>query len=82
MARGHGGARPGWRQCVYDEFLKPIMVGGDLIVAIDDQAVREQPDLTHIMNSHRAGDTVKVTFYRGKRKMTVQITLGEAREQV
>ena len=60
----------------------PIMVGGDLIVAIDDQAVREQPDLTHIMNSHRAGDTVKVTFYRGKRKMTVQITLGEAREQV
>ncbi len=60
----------------------PVMVGGDLIVAINDQSVREQQDLTHIMNNHRAGDTVKVTFYRGRRKMNVQITLGEAREQV
>jgi S1-C subfamily serine protease len=34
------------------------------------------------MNSHRAGDTVKITIYRGKRKMDVNVTLGEAREQV
>lgn len=60
----------------------PIMVGGDLIVAIDGQQIQEQQDLTHIMNNHRAGDTVKVTFYRGKRKMEVQVTLGEARQQV
>jgi membrane protein implicated in regulation of membrane protease activity len=30
----------------------------------------------------RAGDTVRVTIYRGKRKMDVNVTLGEAREQV
>lgn len=60
----------------------PIMVGGDLIVAIDGQQVHEQQDLTQMMNNHRAGDVVKVTFYRGKRKMDVQITLGEARDQV
>jgi S1-C subfamily serine protease len=34
------------------------------------------------MNGHRAGDTIRVTFYRGKRKMEVNVTLGEAREQV
>jgi S1-C subfamily serine protease len=34
------------------------------------------------MNNHRAGDTVKVTLYRDKRKMDVNVALGEAREQV
>ena len=60
----------------------PIMLGGDLIVAIDDQRIDDEQDLTQIMNSHRAGDTVKVTIYRGKRKMDVSISLGEARQQV
>ena len=60
----------------------PIMLGGDLIVAIDGQDVQDQQDLSQIMNSHRAGDSVRVTIYRGKRKMDVTVTLGEAREQV
>jgi S1-C subfamily serine protease len=33
------------------------------------------------MNNHRAGDTVHVTIYRGKKKMEITVTLGEAREQ-
>ncbi len=60
----------------------PIMLGGDLIVGIDDQKVENQQDLSQIMNSHRAGDTVRVIFYRGKKKSEVNVTLGEAREQV
>jgi S1-C subfamily serine protease len=60
----------------------PITIGGDLIVGIDGQDVQDQQELSHIMNSHRAGDTVKITIYRGKRKMDVQVTLGEARQQV
>ena len=60
----------------------PIMVGGDLIVAIDGQRVDDQQTLAQIMNNHRAGDTVKITFYRGKKKMDVDVALGEAREQV
>jgi S1-C subfamily serine protease len=59
----------------------PIMVGGDLIVAIDGQNVEDQQDLSHIMNNHRAGDQVTVTIFRAKRKMDVRVTLGEAREQ-
>jgi S1-C subfamily serine protease len=61
---------------------QPIMLGGDLIVAIDGEKVQDQQDLAQMMNKHRAGDTVKVTVYRGKRKMDVSVTLGEAREQV
>ena len=60
----------------------PIMVGGDLIVAIDGQAVQDQQALSQVMNSHRAGDTVRMTIYRGKKKMDVNVALGEAREQV
>jgi S1-C subfamily serine protease len=61
---------------------QPIMVGGDLITAIDGQDVQDQQELSRVMNGHRAGDTIRVTIYRAKRKMEVQVTLGEAREQV
>jgi S1-C subfamily serine protease len=60
----------------------PIMLGGDLIVAIDGEKIEDEQDLTQMMNSHRAGDTVKVTIYRNKKKMDVNVALGEAREQV
>jgi S1-C subfamily serine protease len=60
----------------------PIMLGGDLIVAIDGQEVQDQQDLSQVMNSHRAGDTVRLTIFRGKKKMDVNVMLGEARQQV
>jgi S1-C subfamily serine protease len=60
----------------------PIMIGGDLIVAVDGQAVQDQQDLSHVMQRHRAGDTVTVTIYRGKKRLDVRVTLGEARETV
>jgi S1-C subfamily serine protease len=60
----------------------PIMLGGDLIVAIDGEKVEEEQDLAQIMNNHRAGDSVKVTIFRNKKKLDVTVPLGEAREQV
>ena len=60
----------------------PIMIGGDLIISVDGKKVETQQDLAQVMNSHRAGDTVNVTIYRGKKKMDVSVVLGEAREQV
>jgi S1-C subfamily serine protease len=60
----------------------PIMLGGDLIIAIDGDEVKDQQDLAQVMNAHRAGDKVKVTVYRGKQKLDLDVTLGEAREQV
>ena len=60
----------------------PIMLGGDLIVAIDDQKIEDEQDLSQMMDNHRAGDSVKVTIYRNKKKLDVKVALGEAREQV
>ena len=60
----------------------PIMLGGDLIVAIDGEKVQDEQDLSQMMNNHRAGDTVKITIFRNKKKVDVSVALGEAREQV
>ena len=60
----------------------PIMIGGDLIVAIDGEKIESQQKLAQIMNKHRAGDTVRVTIFRGKKQVEVTVVLGEARDQV
>jgi S1-C subfamily serine protease len=60
---------------------QPIMIGGDLIVAIDGQQVTDPQDISEIMDRHQAGDTVAVTIVRGRRQMTIKLILGEARGQ-
>ena len=57
----------------------PIMIGGDLIVALNGEPIEDTQDLAHFMNNHRAGDVVTVTIWRGKKKMEVKVTLQEAR---
>ncbi|MFP5205523.1 MAG: S1C family serine protease [Acidobacteriota bacterium] len=57
----------------------PIMLGGDLIIAIDGQQVTDPQDISAIMDKHKAGDTVNVTVLRGQRKMTFKVILGEAK---
>ena len=59
---------------------EPVMLGGDLIVSIDGHQVSDPQDVTDIMDQHQVGDVVSVTFYRGQRKMTVRLILGEARD--
>ncbi|HEX4040016.1 MAG TPA: trypsin-like peptidase domain-containing protein [Acidobacteriaceae bacterium] len=58
-----------------------ISIGGDLIVAIDGQEVTNSQDIAEIMDQHQPGDAVTVTFFRGRRKMTARVTLGEAPDQ-
>jgi len=57
----------------------PITLGGDLIVAIDGEAVADQQELSHFMQAHRAGDTVTVTIYRGRKKMDLKVVLAESK---
>jgi len=58
-----------------------IYLGGDLIVGLDGQQISNTQDISDVMNRHQVGDTISVTFYRGQRKMTAQLTLGEAHDQ-
>ena len=54
------------------------MLGGDLIVAMDGQEIANPQDLAAAMNSHRAGDTVTLTIFRGRKRMDVKVTLSDA----
>jgi S1-C subfamily serine protease len=58
----------------------PIMLGGDLIVAIDGKQVSDPEDISALMDKHQAGDTISVTVVRGKKQMTVKLILGEAKD--
>ena len=56
----------------------PVMLGGDLIIAMDGQEIAEPQDLAAAMNSHKAGDQVTLTVFRGRRKMDFKVTLNDA----
>jgi S1-C subfamily serine protease len=58
----------------------PIILGGDLIVAIDGHEVTDPQDINGIIEKHQAGDTISVTFYRGRKQITLKLILGEARD--
>lgn len=57
----------------------PIYIGGDLIVEIDDQDIQTPQDIQNVLDNHHAGDTVKVVVYRGKQRLTVNVTLDQSR---
>ena len=60
----------------------PVMLGGDLIVALDGQPIESAQDLSAALTAHRAGETVNVTVFRGQRRVTVKVVLGDAKDAV
>ena len=79
---GGAAAKAGLRGGAQKAYLGnvPIFLGGDLIVAINGQEVTNAQDLSREMNAHHAGDTVTVTIYRGRRRMDVPATFGNAKD--
>ncbi len=53
------------------------MQRGDIIVAIDEEAVTNSGELSRFLFTHGPGTRVQVTFYRGMESRTVEVTLGE-----
>ena len=54
-----------------------ILIGGDVLVAINGQKVGSQLDMAVALDRTRPGDTVTIDFYRGQEHMNVRLTLGE-----
>lgn len=55
---------------------KAGMKPGDILVELDGEAVTEER-IGEILSRHRPGDTVAVVVVRGKKRETLQLTLGE-----
>jgi len=58
----------------------PVMLGGDLIVGFDGQTITTPQDLAAAMNAKHSGDTVTLTIFRGRKRMDVKVTLGDAKD--
>ena len=67
----HGGDR------VAQAGMRKIMIGGDVIVALDGQKVASQFDMNVLLNRKRPGDTVTITVFRGAKKVDIPVKLGE-----
>jgi S1-C subfamily serine protease len=82
VVRGGAAERAGIRGGNQQAYVgnTPILLGGDLIVAVDGQEVADPQDINGLMDKHQAGDTISVTLYRGKKQMTLKLILGEARD--
>jgi S1-C subfamily serine protease len=53
-------------------------IAGDVVTAIDGQAVRTKEDVERIIGKHRPGDEVTVTLRRGGQQQDVKVTLQAA----
>ena len=54
----------------------------DVITEIDGKKISSKTDIQTNLYSHSIGDTIKVTFYRGKDKKTVDLKLTKSTEDI
>jgi S1-C subfamily serine protease len=54
-----------------------VLVGGDVITAMDDQAIENALDLAGFMQQTKAGQTVKMTLLRDGKQIEVPVKLTE-----
>lgn len=69
------GIRGGDRRIVAG--MRYMMIGGDILVAVNGQNISSQLDLNLALNRKRPGDSISVTLYRGSAKMDVKVALSE-----
>jgi putative serine protease PepD len=70
------GLRGGDREAILG--MRRVLLGGDVLTAIDGRPITDQMDLNLALNHKRPGDTAKVEYYRGGQKMEAQVTLDDA----
>lgn len=54
----------------------------DVITKIDDKDITSSSDIQSILYGHEIGDTIKVTYYRGKDKQTTDIKLTKSTQDL
>jgi S1-C subfamily serine protease len=55
----------------------PITLGGDVVTQVDGKPVKGSDDLAGLVEHKKAGDKVRLTYYRGKDLKTAEVTLGK-----
>lgn len=58
-----------------------ILIGGDVITRVDGKAISSMDELRLALEGKKPGDTVRMTLYRAKRQLEVEVPLAEAPRQ-
>ena len=67
------GIRGGQRRVFFGNL--PLLIGGDVIVALGGQSVTSMVDLASILEDKRPGDRISVVYYRGQEKIEKEMQL-------
>jgi S1-C subfamily serine protease len=70
------GVRPPQQSVIVGNYS--LGVGGDLIIAVEGEAVEGNDSLQKALARKRAGDTLRLTVFRNGRSVQISVTLGEA----
>jgi len=62
-------------------YLEKILVGGDIITHVDGKPVASLGELRLALEGKRPGDTIQVTFYRGRTKLEKAVVVSEPARQ-
>ena len=54
-----------------------LFAGGDLIVAVDGKATKDSQAVSNAVAAKRPGESVRIEYYRGDEKRSVEVKLGE-----
>lgn len=70
------GLRAGDREVIIGN--QPVVVGGDLIMAVEGKAIERSDAIPRALARKRAGDTLELTVFRRGKTSTVQVKLASA----
>ncbi len=73
------GIRGGQRRVFFGNV--PLLIGGDVIVALGGQPVTSMEDIASILEDKRPGDTISVVYYRGEERIEKEMRLEGRRLQ-
>ena len=67
------GIRGGQRRAFFGNI--PLLIGGDVIVALGGQPVTSMVDIASILEDRRPGDMISVVYYRGEERIEMEMRL-------
>ena len=65
-----------------DETDQGIVLGGDIIVKVDNVAIKDPEDVAGAIADNKPGDKIVIEYYRGKILRKVELTLGKRPKRV
>ena len=74
------GLRGADREVAIGNYL--VAIGGDFIIAVEGQPVTSSGSLTRVLERKKAGDSVRLTIIRARRRLEVNVTLSESPQRL